>query len=409
MLQIPKKAYEALRGGASASDMVRDQILTSAGLPVSPRQAERWKKAYREGSAELGEDYEVAQDDLDVSKVVSLLRDKPMTRREISNKLDRSETSVQSLVQYMLNKGYNVFIEKQKISIPTTSSSLMVDKVVNPIVDSMKFTCAFPSDIHCGSKEEQITNLAKFIATAREMGVKNFLFAGDMFTGINMYRGHNMDVYTRTAEGQEEAVDRAIQPLDDEEWYVLGGNHDFSWLKSSSIDLVWRFCQKYPNVHYLGYDEEDVPLTDKFAIRLWHPTGGLPYATSYRLQKGMETLAFEQLLESIDNPRVKVLIAGHLHVALEMPQGGIFGIQAGCFEGRTSLLKRLGKYPRVGAYITTFHWEDSGDLSRIDSRWFQYKEIKNDYKNYQQLDDMKEAEELEYIYRLDGEPATADA
>lgn len=39
--------------------------------------------------------------------------------------------------------------------------------------------------------------------------------------------------------------------------------------------------------------------------------GGVPYATSYRLQKGMEEMAFEMLTEAIstgENPRVRVVV-----------------------------------------------------------------------------------------------------
>lgn len=401
-LKIPRQAFKMLGDGATSSDLVRARIINAMGVPVSPRQASRWKAAYDENNWEVIDDYEDPnQVDVDVSKVTQLLRDNPLTRRELSEKMDRSESSIQAIIDQMQEEGYNVLVESKKISLPTTISVLPVSKVVDPIVDSMEFTCAIPTDIHCGSKEEQITHFQSFLQTAREeFGVRKFLFAGDLSTGRHVYRGHELDVYAPTLESQMVAIERAIMPLPEEDWYMLGGNHDWSHVKSGGVDIVWQFCDKHSNVHYLGYDEEDVPLTDKVSMRLWHPTGGLPYATSYRLQKGMEALAFEQLLSSVDNPRVKIMVAGHLHVAMEMPQGGIYGIQGGCFEGRTSLLKRLGKYPRVGGYILTFNWNDAGDLVRVTSHWLPYTPIKNDYKNYPPIEALKEPDTIEYLYRF---------
>lgn len=399
---IPQRAWDMLNSGATSSDLVRAHVIEKSGNPVSPRTASRWTAAFSHGEAMPVDNYaEAITGSEDAKRVAQLLKDHPMSLHGLSEQLDRSESSVRAIIAGMRSGGFNIEEERQRFVVPSTRAVLPVLPIEDPITGDHVLSAAFPSDNHAGSKEEQITALLSFKRTAREMGVKHFFHAGDICTGYHMYKGHNLDVYAPTMEGQLTCAERTLAPAEDETWYVMGGNHDFSWLKSGGADIVWQHCNKWPNVHYMGYDEATIPLTDKVSVRLWHPTGGLPYASSYRLQKGMESLAFEELLKGVDDPKVKIIVAGHLHVAMELPQGGIYGIQAGCFEGRTSLLKRLGKYPRVGGYILTFHWNDGGNLTRVDSTWLPYEPIKDDYRRYPEVESMKESERIEPIYHLD--------
>lgn len=408
--EIPQRAWDMLNRGATSSDLVRERIIDKNGNPVSPRSATRWVSAFLHGRAVAVDNFvESVAGGEDAKLVAQLLKDHPMSLHDLSEMLDRSESSVRAIVAGMREGGFNIEEDRQKFVVPSSRAVLPIQPIEDPITREHTFTAAFPSDNHAGSKEEQITALLSFRRTAREMGARHFFHAGDICTGYHMYKGHNLDVYAPTMEGQLACAERTLAPEEDEEWYVLGGNHCFSWLKSGGADIVYQHCAKWENAHYLGFDEATVPLTDKVSIRLWHPTGGMPYASSYRLQKGMETLAFEELLKTVDDSRVKILVAGHLHIALEFPQGGVYGIHAGCFEGRTSLLKRLGKYPRVGGYIKTFYWNDSGNLTRVDSTWLPYEPIKDDYRRYPEIESIKEPERIETIYHLDEDGGASDA
>ncbi len=119
--------------------------------------------------------------------------------------------------------------------------------------------------------------------------------------------------------------------------------------------------------------------------RLWHPSGGVPYALSYRLQKGMEALAHEALQKAIlqeENPRLRMVVAGHLHVTAFTPIGGVLGLQAGCFEGQTNYLKRKGLHPAICGWVLRIRLTDGGMLQGVTADWQPYLEIEDDWRNY---------------------------
>ena len=154
----------------------------------------------------------------------------------------------------------------------------------------------------------------------------------------------------------------------------------------------------------MGYDASGLWITDQVYVRLWHPTGGVPYAKSYRLQKGIETLAIEALKEAIrkeESPVVSLLIAGHLHISIWLPELPIPGLHPGCFEGKTNYLKRKGYDPAVGGVVLRMLVTDSGKVQRIEHTWIAFDEVKEDWRNFPvpDLPDVDYSkEELDVLY-----------
>jgi hypothetical protein len=131
-----------------------------------------------------------------------------------------------------------------------------------------------------------------------------------------------------------------------------------------------------------------VPLTDRADIRLWHPSGGAPYALSYRLQKGQEQFNSAELMAAITEdrtPNLRMVFSGHLHVQMTMMQGAVQGLQAGCFEGQTNYLKRKALFPQIGGFIIEFRLTDAGLIQGVTYDWLQFAEIVNDWRNYPEL------------------------
>jgi hypothetical protein len=184
------------------------------------------------------------------------------------------------------------------------------------------------------------------------------------------------------------ALDWLLPKLDGLVYYTIGGNHDYAYVKLSGYNIVAAFAAMREDVVYLGFDMADVPITDQVDVRLWHPSGGTPYAVSYRLQKGMQQMAYAALAKAIEtgeNPRMRVVLSGHLHVSMTMQRGPIMGLQCGCFEGQTNYLKRKALFPSIGGYIIELWLTDGGLIQRVRHEWVPYLEIENDYINYPNL------------------------
>lgn len=407
-MYVPQEALDLFDQGCNADDIVRRRVLNKEGKPASSRTARRWKlywtKFFKKPSAPVIEIVDNKDSSLSVA-IEKLIKNKAMSLRELSEALDRSESSIEVAIDELISQGYNISMSEKRAELSTVRSVQNVDKLPGYIADSMELKIAVPSDTHKGSMSEQITNLRRFIAHARERGYKKFCIPGDLTSGRNGYKGQSLEQYAHTAEQQIEAFNRDIWPLPDEDWYVLGGNHDFWHITNGGTDIVWRICKQHPNMHFLGYDVADVPLTDKAKIRMWHPSGGVSYAASYRLQKGMEGLAYEQLLNVVDqtgDQSVALYLVGHLHIELSMQRGPILAAQAGCFEGRTNYLARKGLYPQIGGYLFSLYLNDAGQVSRSVREFISFPEIRDDFKNYEQvMDTITDIDQVEIMYQLE--------
>lgn len=386
------------------NDVVKAKIVNAVGEPCSARTARRWRRYFELGVADPaspvpGSEVEVTEGEIEA--IYKLIRTKSMSVHELSEALDRSESSISHILAKMEDKGYNIAQDSFDVQITSSRSVRPPDEIPAPIAHSMELKLAFPSDWHFGSKMAQITHFLRFIAHARESGVKDFFVPGDIFHGTRMYRGQELDLYAKTPDAQEEALSYVFKPEPDEHWYILGGNHDWSLVKNCGTDKVWHFCQKWPNVYFLGYDKADIPVTDQFSVRLLHPGGGPAYAASYRAQKSLEALAYEELsafAAGEKDPCVRVLAVGHLHFEFNMMRGHCVAFQAGCFEAQTAYEAQKNLIPNIGAYILTLRLSDSGNIVNRIMEFPQYSAIKDDYLNYPIPGEIKEADPVEIRY-----------
>lgn len=342
-------------------------------------------------------------------KVFEFIKDRERTLTEICNHIDRSPAYVEALIAGMESRGFT--IERNRQLVKVNASLPNKGEPVETLADNggNEFAFAVPSDLHSGSKLQQITALRRFCDIARtEYGVKDFVVPGDISAGYRVYRGQENEVYALGPDEQEKALQLTVPIEPDDKWYIMGGNHDWSHVRNYGRDIVKNFCKQYPNVKYLGYSQYDLPLTDKVNARLWHPRGGVPYAKSYRAQKGVEALVPEILKDSIRDGRPAgswFLLVGHLHIAHFMPGLEICGAQVGCFEGQTMWMKEGALWPAIGGWIFRVRATDSGLLHRVIPEFVAFDPIIDDWKNYPELQFERDfsADAMEPIFKGSGE------
>lgn len=319
------------------------------------------------------------------SRVISVLRrGGPMTLDQLGNALDRGAATVERVLGAMIAGGYDVVREEGRVKLAAYSIPERARVLSDESASRVAFAVA--SDWHIGSKAAQVSALRAFIEMAvKKYEIRHILVPGDICAGFGVYKGQANEVYAQGASEQLDALVNTIPEYSGVSFYILGGNHDYSFVKTSGFNIVKVASQIRPDWIYLGFDEAVVPLTKDLDIVLWHPSGGVPYALTYRGQKFAAELAQRELVEIItgkkDRPRTRFIFWGHLHVAASFPHGPIRVVGPGCFEGRNSYLKQKGLTPKIQGVIVEADITKDGLIQRYVGHEIEYVEEDEDWRN----------------------------
>lgn len=353
-------------------------------------------------------------------ELFDILRKAPVSLGELSRRFDRSEATIDGLIRRMESAGYVIERSHRRVYVNTAKTPRVDFAPADTLADQegQEFSFAVASDLHSGSTHSQPSAYYKFINIAyNEYGVRHVFDPGDKTTGVGGYRGQNIDLiepirpggskdYAKTTQAQIWLADAYTPRLPGLKYYVLGGNHDYWHIVNTGVDPIAQYCRLRDDSYYLGYDVADIPITDRVAARLWHPTGGVPYSLSYRVQKGLEQLAFDELtraVETNENPKVRFLLAGHLHVEVKFHRGPMVAAHVGCFEGQTNYLKRKGLYPTIGGAIFKVRVSDNGMIQRLEYTFIPFVEIMDDWKNFPippETQPIEEPDKIETLFQL---------
>jgi len=116
---------------------------------------------------------------------------------------------------------------------------------------------------------------------------------------------------------------------------------------------------------------------------LWHPSGGVPYAVSYKGQKFAAQISRQELTDVVVGekpaPTVRFIFWGHLHVSDLFPHGPIWVIGPGCFEGTNGYLKTKGLTPVIQGIVMEADVTETGLITRIHPHPISFVEQERDY------------------------------
>jgi len=314
-----------------------------------------------------------------------LKKKKNIGGNELCDTLNCTPDEIFEIVNYYRNQGCEIICDQDRIILSSVIAS-EGSPIYQPLEDT-EIIFGVASDLHFGSKECQITHLKEFAEICRKKGVKYMFVPGDICAGYNVYPGQQFEVYALSAEEQEESV--ILNLPKGFQYYVIGGNHDYSFIKrGGGHNPMLSIEAQRSDFHYIGFDDADVPILPGVDMKMLHPSGGVPYSYSYRLQKNVEQIAYSELAKISrnikDKPSIRFLLSGHLHIQLQSLFGTILGMQCGCFEGQTSYLKRKGLYPTVGGYIVQADMRKrDGMIMNFDTKFYVFPDhIEDDWKNY---------------------------
>jgi biotin operon repressor len=146
-------------------------------------------------------------------------------------------------------------------SIKQSGSGLYLDKsaVITPTEVEIEFygrefVFAEVADSHLSSMACKLQAFHEFYRIAKTRGAQAVFHDGDVFAGMNMYPGQMHEVIPGeySYDGQ---LQRGVNDYPHEEGmdsWVIGGNHDGSFMKAIGADIVQALAYRRPDIHYLG-------------------------------------------------------------------------------------------------------------------------------------------------------------
>lgn len=321
--------------------------------------------------------------------VLKMLTERGCAVREISERLDRSEATVLKVLEGLRAEGYGIVIADERVGLAGKCEADAERPVRAELSADGWVTIGVISDTQFGNVWEQPTALATYLKWAyEEKGVRLIFHAGDVVDGVNMYKGHWLNLYARTFEEQAELVRQRLPQRDGLTYIMIGGQHDYSWYRNAGRHVLQVAAQGRPDLVWLGYTKASAQLEIGgwlYRVVLWHPRGGASYAKSYKLQRGgvPEILReFAKQNAGEQSERLLAVIAGHLHIRFVYSEGGVLMVQAGCFQDETQYIAELGLVPDVGGYVLRLHFDEKGVLDSTVEQWRAFQVVQDDWKNW---------------------------
>lgn len=193
-----------------------------------------------------------------------------------------------------------------------------------------------------------------------------------MLAGVGVYRGQAKEIFCHTEDDQIDYVIDRYPKRAGIDTYGIGGNHCLVFVKYGGADPWNRISLERSDIKYLGPYSATIKLAPNCSLYMLHPDGGPAYATSYKIQKLIESF------EGGNKPNIAVM--GHYHKQLYIVERNVHGIMPGCFEGQTTHLRRKAIQPRIAGTILDIRFDDNGAIQSLVIEVISYLKIKeHDY------------------------------
>jgi predicted phosphodiesterase len=194
----------------------------------------------------------------------------------------------------------------------------------------------FITDTHMGSIYYREEFLEDFIQYCLNEKADFVIHGGDVTNGLDQKK-YNL-LYESTHIGYSAQKKYAIEQLAKIPFkkYIISGNHD-SWWMAMGAHMVEDICNDLSDCIFLGEGEGDISLGG-ITIRVWHGDDGSSYATSYRLQRLIESFT--------GGEKPNVLLAGHVHKQGYFYERMVHAVSGGalCTQSKWMRGKRLANH-----------------------------------------------------------------
>jgi len=232
------------------------------------------------------------------------------------------------------------------------------------------------SDSHIGSIYEQLSFINFLYDEAKKRGIDTVYHCGDIVDGYYKTRPEQIiALHSITFDQQADYVIKHYPRRDGITTYFITGNHDETHIRNDGADIGKAIARSRDDMIYLGIGSAKIFMSPNCWIELLHPLDGSAYATSYAIQKYIDSLS--------GGEKPNMLFVGHHHKLLSMVNRNIFAYEVPSTCQQSMWEKRVRIQNTSGAWFITIEIDDEGTLTRvIDEKIIQYKKIDSDYLNF---------------------------
>lgn len=272
---------------------------------------------------------------------------------EICEMLDLKDYEVIGLVNLMKQDGELVdYVNGELVRLKTPPRVSDIYMVEN---NDLHIPLLLISDTHLCSKYDRLDILRYLYSKADDRGVKHILHSGDFTDGKSNRPEHVYELKELSYDGQ---VNYCVNkyPTFNGKTYVISGNHDNWWYKSTGSEIVKSIASQRDDIVYLGSDVADLHI-GKLKIRLYHGKGGGAYAKSYKIQKYLDTIPLEE--------RPHILQTGHIHQSFYMKQDNTHCFQTSCLEDLTPYARSMGFSSDKSVWWVDVVMDNKGNIRNI--------------------------------------------
>lgn len=272
---------------------------------------------------------------------------------EICNELQLKDYEVIGLIGLMKQDGELIdYVNGELVRLKTPPK---INDVYQVEASSSHIPLLLISDTHLCSKYDRLDILRYLYEKADERGVKHILHSGDFTDGRSNRPEHIYELREPSYEGQVEyCVEK--YPTFSGKTYVISGNHDDWWYKSTGSEIVKAIANRRDDIVYLGSDVADMKI-GKLKVRLFHGKGGNAYAKSYKVQKYLDSIPLEE--------RPHILQTGHIHQSFYMKQDDTHCFQTSCLEDLTPFARSMGFANDKSVWWVDVEMNDRGQIQNI--------------------------------------------
>lgn len=293
-------------------------------------------------------------------KLVKLTARKPLHLEELCDRLDVSPARVRDLLEQAKSKNLAIELAGGLVGIGVTPPPAVSNTKIEP-VRGKRQTIACISDTHLGSKYCLRAQLQDFIHYAYSQGAREILHSGDILDGCYAHAEFEM-THMGISEQARDLLE-TLPKLPGLTYHAIGGNHDGTFMAKTGVDVpgyIASFFKMNGRNDFYGYGDRGAMLKVRGAlVYLWHPGGSVGYATSYKMQKKIESFA--------PGGKPQILQIGHWHRMATIDTRGVFAFAAGTFQGGGSAFANsLTEGPSaIGGTLLSFDLTKDGTLRDI--------------------------------------------
>jgi predicted phosphodiesterase len=186
--------------------------------------------------------------------------------------------------------------------------------------------------------------------------------SGDVVEGMSNRPGHIYELshigYTAQKNHAKEILEQC--PVD---MYLIDGNHDRWFVKSTGAYIIQEICNEVPHLHYLGQDEGDISLKGYSTLKLWHGEDGQSYSLSYRAQKIIEAFS--------GGEKPGALVLGHVHKSFFIFERNVHCYSGGTLEMQSKWMRGKRIAAHVGFWIIDF-WVAKSGITKSRGTWYPF-------------------------------------